>query len=314
MLKAVQLFGCSSGFASNLLKPNSIVGFSFNFVSSKPLSTPSSLSCSSSKLSCASIASQFLASRTGSFKAFCGSAFSEANPEGTSSSPLSMSESPPPSSSTVVQSAVGHSLNLLEKIRNIRFCQWCGGQTKHGIPDGEEKLRAICTVCGKITYQNPKMVVGCLIHHDNKILLCKRKIEPSYGLWTLPAGYLEIGESAADGAIRETLEEANAEVEVISPFAQLDIPLIGQTYIIFMGRLKKPHFCPGPESLECRLFSLDDLPFDSLAFSSMLVTLRLYVEDVKAGKITFHYGTINKRPGTGASDIHAYTLDYHLRL
>lgn len=129
MLKAVQLFGCSSGFASNLLKPNSIVGFSFNFVSSKPLSTPSSLSCSSSKLSCASIASQFLASRTGSFKAFCGSAFSEANPEGTSSSPLSMSESPPPSSSTVVQSAVGHSLNLLvyfpPLIDENQFYLWC---------------------------------------------------------------------------------------------------------------------------------------------------------------------------------------------
>ncbi|XP_031738511.1 nudix hydrolase 23, chloroplastic isoform X2 [Cucumis sativus] len=301
MLKSVHLFGCSSGFVSNLLKPNSIVGFGLTFVSSKRLSASSSLSCSSSRLSCSSTASLFLAPRTGSFKAFCGSTCSEANQEGSSSSPLSMSESPPPASST-------------EKIRNIRFCQWCGGQTKHGIPEGEEKLRAICTVCGKITYQNPKMVVGCLIHHDNKVLLCRRKIEPSYGLWTLPAGYLEIGESAADGAIRETLEEANAEVEVTSPFAQLDIPLIGQTYIIFMGKLKKPYFSPGPESLECRLFPLDDIPFDSLAFSSMLVTLRLYVEDVKAGRATFHYGTINKRPGTGASDIHAYTLDYHLRL
>ncbi|CAK9322902.1 unnamed protein product [Citrullus colocynthis] len=306
MLKSVHLFGCLSGFVSNLLKPNSIVGFSLTFISSKRLSASSSLSCSSSKLSCPGTTSLFLAPRTGSFKAFCGSTCSEANQEGTSSSPLSMSELPPPSSSTVVHSA--------EKIRNIRFCQWCGGETKHGIPDGEEKLRAICTVCGKITYQNPKMVVGCLIHHDNKVLLCRRKIEPSYGLWTLPAGYMEIGESAADGAIRETLEEANAEVEVTSPFAQLDIPLIGQTYIIFMGKLKKPHFSPGPESLECRLFPLDDIPFDSLAFSSMLVTLRLYVEDVKAGRNTFHYGTINKRPGTGASDIHAYTLDYHLRL
>lgn len=304
MLKSVHLFGCSSGFVSNLLKPNSIVGFSLNFISSKRL--PTSSSCSSSRLSCASSGSMFLAPRTASFKAFCGSTCSEANQDGTSTSPLSMSESPPPSSSTVVHSA--------EKIRNVRFCQWCGGQTKHGIPDDEEKLRAICTVCGKITYQNPKMVVGCLIHHDDKILLCKRKIEPSYGLWTLPAGYMEIGESAVDGAIRETLEEANAEVEVTSPFAQLDIPLIGQTYIIFRGKLKKPHFSPGPESIECRLFSLDDIPFESLAFSSMLVTLKLYVEDVKAGRVSFHYGTINKRPGTGASDIHAYTLDYHLRL
>ncbi|TKY62535.1 Nudix hydrolase 23 [Spatholobus suberectus] len=99
-------------------------------------------------------------------------------------------------------------------VRNIKFCQWCGGSTKHDIPEGEEKLRAICTVCGKITYQNPKMVVGCLIEHDNKVLLCKRSIQPSHGLWTLPAGYLEIGESAVEGAIRETWEEANADVEV----------------------------------------------------------------------------------------------------
>nr|POF11836.1 nudix hydrolase 23, chloroplastic [Quercus suber] len=281
-------------------------------------------------------------------------------------------------------------------VRKISFCQWCGGPTKHEIPSGEEKMRAICTVCGKIAYQNPKMsqvamssdtkarvtvletivgvpadgeqislcdrldtvsaettavrndlaeqrelvlnrveelavvmdaqnqaatetqrqleteiallkravsglpregevatkvkVVGCLIEHDNQVLLCKRKIQPSYGLWTLPAGYMEIGESAAEGAIRETWEEANAEVEGLSPFAQLDIPLIGQTYIIFLAKLKKPQFSPGPESSECQLFALNDIPFNSLAFSSMFVTLNLYIEDVKAGKPKFHYG------------------------
>ncbi|KAJ6362042.1 hypothetical protein OIU78_002445 [Salix suchowensis] len=122
-----------------------------------------------------------------------------------------------------------------------------------------------------------------------------------------------IGESAAEGAIRETWEEAHAEVEIVSPFAHLDIPLIGQTYIIFLAKLKKPHFSPGPESLECQLFSLDDIPFDSLAFSSMVVTLKLYIEDVKAGSQKFHYGTINKRPGSSPSDTHAYTLDHHLQ-
>ncbi|KAK7278818.1 hypothetical protein RJT34_23856 [Clitoria ternatea] len=198
-------------------------------------------------------------------------------------------------------------------VQSIKFCQWCGGTTKHEIPEGEERLRAICASCGKIAYQNPKMVVGCLIEHDNKILLCKRNIEPSFGLWTLPAGYLEIGESAMEGAIRETREEANADVEVISPFAQLDIPLIGQTYVIFLARLKKPHFSPGPESSECQLFSLDEIPFDSLSFSSMVVTLSLYVEDMKTGKPKFHYGTINKRPGTSPSDILAYTLDHHMQ-
>ncbi|KAJ0792007.1 putative hydrolase [Helianthus annuus] len=131
--------------------------------------------------------------------------------------------------------------------------------------------------------------------------------------WTLPAGYMELGESASEGAIRETWEEARAKVKVISPFAQLDIPLIGHTYLIFLAKLMTPHFSPGPESLECRLFALDDIPYESLSFSSMLITLKLYIEDIKVGKPKFHYGLINKRPGTGPSEIHAYTFDYHLR-
>lgn len=195
----------------------------------------------------------------------------------------------------------------------IRFCQSCGGPTKQDIPDGEEKTRAVCTLCGQIFYENPKMVVGCLVEHDNKVLLCKRNIEPSYGLWTLPAGFLEIGESAAEGATRETLEEACAEVEVISPFAQLDIPLIAQSYILFRAKLKNPYFSPGPESLECALFSLDDIPFDSLAFSSIFVTLKMYTEDVKAGKFKFHYCIINKRPGASPSDTRSFSVDYHLQ-
>ncbi|XP_039058447.1 nudix hydrolase 23, chloroplastic-like isoform X2 [Hibiscus syriacus] len=219
----------------------------------------------------------------------------------------SNSDAPSPSSTSVAVPSAG---NVLK----IKFCQWCGGPAKHEIPAGEEKIRAVCTLCGKIAYQNPIMVVGCLIEHDRKILLCKRNIEPSFGLWTLPAGYLEIGESAAEGAIRETWEEAGAEVEVISPFSQLDIPHIGQTYVIFLAKLKKPQLSPGPESSECSLFELDNIPFDFLAFSSIFITLNLYIEDVKSGKVKFHYGTINKRLGTGPSDIRAFTLDYHLQV
>ncbi|KAM7272135.1 hypothetical protein ACFE04_031349 [Oxalis oulophora] len=232
-----------------------------------------------------SLASNFLSQTAGS----------ESNSDGSSFS-----------SSTTMQSS--------GNVRDVSFCQWCGGPTKHCIPDGEEKLRAICTSCGKITYQNPKMVVGCLIEHDKKVLLCKRNIQPSFGLWTLPAGYMEIGESAAQGATRETWEEAQAEVEVLAPFAQLDIPLIGQTYIIFFAKLRKPHFSPGPESSECRLFAFNEIPFDSLAFSSIFVSLNLYIEDMKAGSRKFHYGIINKRPGSSPSDIRAYTLDDHMQL
>ncbi|XP_013687010.1 nudix hydrolase 23, chloroplastic-like [Brassica napus] len=224
------------------------------------------------------------------------------NPTRMSSSSLPGSD-PVPKSPTFVSGDV----------RKIKFCQWCGGPTKHEIPDGEEKLRAICTRCGKIAYQNPKMVVGCLVEHEGKVLLCKRNIQPSHGLWTLPAGYLEVGESAAEGAMRETWEEAGASVEVVSPFAQLDIPLIGQTYVIFLAKLKNLDFAPGPESLECCLFALDEIPFDSLAFSSIYVTLNLYLEDLRKGEVKFHYGTINKRPGSSPSDIQAFSLDYHLQ-
>ncbi|KAE8781976.1 Nudix hydrolase 23, chloroplastic [Hordeum vulgare] len=194
----------------------------------------------------------------------------------------------------------------------IPFCPACGSPTKLAVPDGDEKMRAVCSSCGRVHYENPKMVVGCLVEHDNKVLLCRRKIEPAYGLWTLPAGYLEVGESAAAGASRETLEEACADVEIVSPFAQLDIPLIGQSYIIFRARMKTPSFSPGSESLECALFALDDIPFDSLAFSSIIVTLRMYIEDVKAGNIKFHYCTINKRIGAGPSDLRSFDIDNHL--
>ncbi|PSS36301.1 Nudix hydrolase [Actinidia chinensis var. chinensis] len=116
-------------------------------------------------------------------------------------------------------------------------------------------MRAVCTLCGKIAYENPKMVVGCLIERDLQDPTLQE--EDSTILWSLdPSAWLEIGESAAQGAIRETWEEAGADVEVLSPFTQLDIPLIGQTYIIFLAKMKRPHFSPGPESSECRFFHL----------------------------------------------------------
>ncbi|XP_006429884.2 nudix hydrolase 23, chloroplastic isoform X2 [Citrus clementina] len=298
MLKSVQIMGSSSGFLSLILKKshNSCYGLSFVAVSTNPLPYSTARRHESVSKTDSLVSPAFLTRRTRCFRAsrVCATR-SESNQDATSSHP----------SSAAVHSA--------GNVRKISFCQWCGGQTKHEVPHGEEKMRAICTVCGKIAYQNPKMVVGCLIEHDKKILLCKRKIEPSYGLWTLPAGYMEIGESAAEGAIRETWEEARADVEVQSPFAQLDIPRIGQTYIIFLAKLKKPHFSPGPESSECRLFALDEIPFDSLAFSSIFVTLKLFIDDIRMGKLNFHYGTINKRPGSSPSDMCAFSLEYHLQ-
>ncbi|XP_065856820.1 nudix hydrolase 23, chloroplastic isoform X2 [Euphorbia lathyris] len=245
MLKAIQILSSSSGFVAYRWKSHPTNGFILvSSTSKRPSAAPPLL-----------------------LSPFSTSKSTPSRPISTHSI-RSNSKMDGASSSSVGLQSAGNA-------RKINFCQWCGGPMKHEIPDGDEKKRAICSHCGKIAYQNPKMVVGCLIEHDNKVLLCKRNIEPSYGLWTLPAGYLELGESAAEGAIRETWEEACAEVEVVSPFTQLDIPLIGQTYVIFLAKLKKPQFSPGPESLECRLFPLDDIPFDSLAFSSMLVTLNL---------------------------------------
>lgn len=317
MLKAIQILGStysSSGFISfsqGLKKaapnPDSVCGFSS--ISRKSIAT-----LSLSSLSPRKVTPPLLQGNNNSynkskdqFRHLRASAMSlDSNPEGATSSLSSSAEVSSSSSS----SAGFHSST--NSTRKINYCQSCGGPTKHEIPNGEEKMRAICTLCGKIAYENPKMVVGCLIEHEDKILLCRRKIHPSYGLWTLPAGYMEMGESAAEGAIRETREEANAEVEILSPFVQLDIPLIGQTYLIFVGKLKTSHFSPGDESLECQLFALDDIPFDSLAFSSMLVTLKLYIEDRQVGRPKFHYGIINKRSGTRPSDIYAYTLDHHM--
>uniref|UniRef100_A0A7N0V0D9 Nudix hydrolase domain-containing protein n=1 Tax=Kalanchoe fedtschenkoi TaxID=63787 RepID=A0A7N0V0D9_KALFE len=278
MLKAMQILSSSSASSHRLRSPIHIYGgfSSHSFPAHHPSSSPS-------------LNPNFLPTHLRRSRCFTAFRASSIHCHSSNAAP------PPPS-------AKGHS---------IKFCQWCGAATRHEIPEGDDKPRTICTNCAKIAYQNPKMVVGCLIEHENKVLLCKRKIEPSYGLWTLPAGYMEMGESAIEGAVRETWEEAGARVDVLSPFTQLDIPLIGQTYIIFLAKLKDSQFSPGPESLECRLFAHDDIPFDSLAFSSMLVTLNLYVEDMKRGAASIHYGIINKRPGSSPSAIHDFSLDYH---
>nr|XP_043610081.1 nudix hydrolase 23, chloroplastic [Erigeron canadensis] len=284
MLRSIQFIGSSCMFLFHRLK----IHKNYNFISKS-----SSLSCCSRTRPPPLLLTN--SSRTPCFRHFRATSIrSESSPD-------------------VISSSSSPTFRTTGSPRKINFCQSCGGPTKYVIPEGEEKERAVCTLCGKILYENPKMVVGCLIEHDNKILLCKRNIQPSYGLWTLPAGYMEVGESATEGAVRETWEEAGAKVEVLSTFAQLDIPLIGQSYIIFLAKLLTPHFSPGPESSDCRLFALDEIPYESLSFSSMLVTLNLYIEDIKVGKPKYHYVIINKRPGTGPSEIHAFTLGYHMQ-
>ena len=174
----------------------------------------------------------------------------------------------------------------------IKFCNSCGAEVTHRIPEGDSLLRAVCDACGAIHYQNPKIVVGCLPAHGDRILICKRAIEPRYGLWTLPAGFMELDESASEGAAREALEEANARVEIEDLYTVYSIPHISQVYMMFRARLLDTDVSPGVESLEVKLVREEEIPWDQLAFAMVKRTLEHYLEDRKRGTFTPRFGDI----------------------
>ena len=178
----------------------------------------------------------------------------------------------------------------------MRFCSHCGsGRLEFRIPDGDTLPRHVCAACATIHYQNPKVVVGCLPEWDGQVLLCKRAIEPRYGLWTLPAGFLENGETVVAGAARETLEEASARVDVGPLYTLISLPHISQVYMVFRSRLLDLGFGPGPESLEVRLFDEADVPWDQLAFRTIARTLRNFFLDRKLGEFPLHVSSIERR-------------------
>lgn len=162
----------------------------------------------------------------------------------------------------------------------MKFCSHCGSPVNLAIPEGDNRPRHVCTSgdCGIIHYQNPNIVAGCLIEHGESLLLCKRAIEPRYGYWTVPAGFMELGESQAEGAARETLEEACAKVEIGHLFASVDVIDAGQVHLFFTARLLSD-FAPGDESLEVRLFDREQIPWDDIAFQSGHYALQKYFED-----------------------------------
>jgi ADP-ribose pyrophosphatase YjhB (NUDIX family) len=160
----------------------------------------------------------------------------------------------------------------------IRFCSSCGDSVSRKTPADDNRERSVCTSCGKVHYQNPLVVVGCVPEKDGKILLCKRAIEPRYGYWTVPAGFMELGESTAQGAARETLEEAGAEVEIGHLFAVVDVIDAGQVHLFYTAKLLGD-FSPGAESLEVRMYSEEEIPWDDIAFHSGRYALRKYFED-----------------------------------
>lgn len=170
----------------------------------------------------------------------------------------------------------------------MKFCSACGASVSKKIPEGDDHERWVCDKCHKIHYQNPLIVVGAVVEHDGKMLLCKRAIEPRYGYWTVPAGFMELGESLAQGAARETLEEACAEIEIGHMFASVDVVDAGQVHFFFTGKLKGGYGV-GAESLETELVLPEDIPWDEIAFPSVKFAMKKYLEDKGAYKgVHFH--------------------------
>lgn len=178
----------------------------------------------------------------------------------------------------------------------MNFCSQCGAPLRLEVPPGDNRHRYVCPACGAIHYQNPKMVVGCIAEWEDRILLCRRAIEPKYGLWTLPAGFMENGETTAEGAARETLEEAGARVEVLGLYSMISLPDINQVYLMFRARLLHLDFTHGEESLEARLFSEAEIPWGEMAFRTIHLTLASYFQDRRSGSYPLHEGQLYHKP------------------
>jgi ADP-ribose pyrophosphatase YjhB (NUDIX family) len=177
----------------------------------------------------------------------------------------------------------------------MKFCSHCGAPVSHRIPAGDNRHRYVCDVCGSIHYQNPRMVVGCLPYWGDQVLLCRRAIEPRHGLWTLPAGFMENGETTTEGAVRETLEEAGARVAIDDLYTLINVPDIDQVYLLFRARLLDLDFAPGEESLEVALFDEAAIPWDRIAFRTVKETLEHYFADRRAGRFPLHFGDLDRR-------------------
>ncbi|RMG33549.1 MAG: NUDIX domain-containing protein [Gammaproteobacteria bacterium] len=166
----------------------------------------------------------------------------------------------------------------------MNYCSHCGQPVRRGIPPGDNRERYICDNCGIVHYHNPKIVTGCIVHWQDRVLLCRRAIEPRHGLWTVPAGFMENGEATWEGAMRETLEEANARVEIEGLYFTVNLPHIDQVYMLFRARLLDLDFSPGEESLAVDLFTQDQVPWDELAFPTVRLALEQYFEDRAQGR------------------------------
>jgi ADP-ribose pyrophosphatase YjhB (NUDIX family) len=181
----------------------------------------------------------------------------------------------------------------------MKFCSACGQPVESKVPEGDHLPRYVCTACATIHYENPRIIAGCVIEVDAKILMCKRAIEPRHGFWTVPAGFMENGESVQHGAAREAMEEALAHVQIGSLLAIVSVLRAHQVHIMFRARLDPAHpqFGVGPESLETQLYAEEEIPWPQVAFLSVEFALRRYLEDRRAGVERVHFRTIDWRDG-----------------
>ncbi len=169
----------------------------------------------------------------------------------------------------------------------MNYCSNCAAPVEHIVPPDDDRPRFVCRACGRIHYQNPRLVVGCIPVWEDKLLLCLRDIEPRRGKWTLPAGYLENGETVTAGARRETLEETGAKVLKPEPYLLFDIVHIHQIYMMFLTQLTAPDYHRTKESAQVRLFSEKEIPWDDIAFPVIEKTLRCYFADRVKGAFPF---------------------------
>jgi ADP-ribose pyrophosphatase YjhB (NUDIX family) len=179
----------------------------------------------------------------------------------------------------------------------MNFCPACGQPVALKVPDGDHLPRHVCTACGTIHYQNPRIIAGCVIETEGRILLCKRAIEPRHGYWTVPAGFMENGESVQQAAAREAMEEALAHVHIGSLLAIVNVLRAHQVHIMFRASLGRPEFGVGPESLETQLYAEDEIPWPDIAFLSVEFALRRYLEDRRRGVERLHFRDIDWRDG-----------------
>ena len=171
----------------------------------------------------------------------------------------------------------------------IKHCRNCGAAVVYRLPDdGDTRERAVCPSCDTIHYENPLNVVGTIPYWGERVLLCKRNIEPRWGKWTLPAGFMELGETTAEGAARETVEEAGAHIEMEDLLTVLSVPRVGQVHLFYRARLLSDRFDPGHETIEAQLFTQEQIPWDEIAFRTVRETLLCFFADRRAGRFTVH--------------------------